>query len=174
MLWNCQELFVAVFECTHPLVILNNFNCSRQRYNSLLIDMYIYIKKLLYLYLEQFKLFSIAKRWALSKLLQEALDSFIAPSTDVAMVVDIFQKNWIMMPRKLSKIVGIFFRIEYIKTRGSYFGQKWSDQYFPCKSFSKIIAAQLGGKYWSNSFWPEYDPLVLMYSISANILTIFR
>jgi len=40
-----------------------------------------------------------------------------------------------MMPRKLSEIVRIFSEIEYIKTRGLYFGQKESDQYFPsqCK-----------------------------------------
>ena len=48
-----------------------------------------------------------------------------------------FEKKRIMMPRKLSKIVRIFAKIEYIKTRG-----------------------------------PKYDPLVLMYSISENILTI--
>ena len=47
-----------------------------------------------------------------------------------------------MMPRKLSKIARIFSEIEYIKTKGSYFGQQ------------------------------EYDLLVLMYSISENILAI--
>jgi hypothetical protein len=40
------------------------------------------------------------------------------------------------------------------------------------KIFAKVIAAQLCGEYWSNPFWPKYDPLVLMYSISENILTI--
>ena len=36
-----------------------------------------------------------------------------------------------MMPRKLAKTVRIFVEIEHIKNRGSHFGPKESDGYFP-------------------------------------------
>ena len=54
--------------------------------------------------------------------------------TSVATVMtDIFQKIWIMISRKLAKIMRIFVEIGHIKNcRGSYFGPKESVQYFPC------------------------------------------
>jgi hypothetical protein len=79
----------------------------------------------------------------IQKLLYKALDSFIASSTSVAMAIDVFHK-----------------KLNYDAEEIIY------------KVLAKIVAAQLCEKYWSNSFWPKYDPLVLMYSILKNILTI--
>ena len=83
----------------------------------------------------------------------------------VAMVTtDVFQKNWIMMPRKLAKTVGIFVEIEHIKDWMVTFLVTNSVKFYD-HSIVWEIAVRL---FWAK-MWP---PRSLMCSISTNIIRV--